>query len=346
MARGGQIGTTAKSLGRNANCLGMGQWEDNLESIAETFHDYREGEIARISVSGIEYWAQQFPHDVREPVIAELVHVFQRSYISGASSTEYLSEKVATSEELTGGDPAGFWSSVNVLDIQRAGRSQSYLRAHLREVLKSKLSVDIGDYRPDRTAESVVYIDDGIWSGNRCFRDLSAWLEGREDCRHIHVITLGLHSGSYYYRGQLEDAAAPVQIHWWRGWEIENRKSERHRSDILWPAELPDDAAVATHVGGMKYPPTLRTGSHVGDRGFFSSDSARRLLEREFLIAGVHARNICTALPSFCRPLGATPLDTLGFGSMLITHRNCPNGAPLVLWAGDPWIPLLPRRTN
>ena len=39
-------------------------------------------------------------------------------------------------------------------------------------------------------------------------------------------------------------------------------------------------------------------------------------------------------------------LESLGFGSLVVTFRNCPNNAPLALWAGDPWYPLFPRRTN
>ncbi len=39
-------------------------------------------------------------------------------------------------------------------------------------------------------------------------------------------------------------------------------------------------------------------------------------------------------------------LETLGFGSLVVTFRNCPNNAPLALWVGDPWYPLFPRTTN
>jgi hypothetical protein len=39
-------------------------------------------------------------------------------------------------------------------------------------------------------------------------------------------------------------------------------------------------------------------------------------------------------------------LETLGFGSLIVTFRNCPNNTPLALWAGDPWYPLFPRITN
>jgi hypothetical protein len=54
------------------------------------------------------------------------------------------------------------------------------------------------------------------------------------------------------------------------------------------------------------------------------------------------------------RPLGFGPFG-VGFGSLFVTYRNCPNNAPLALWWGDPdadpshpfskWRPLVPRKT-
>jgi hypothetical protein len=44
--------------------------------------------------------------------------------------------------------------------------------------------------------------------------------------------------------------------------------------------------------------------------------------------------------------VGNMVLSTLGFGSTIVTFRNCPNNAPLAFWAGDPWYPLFPRKIN
>ncbi|WP_449265039.1 phosphoribosyltransferase-like protein, partial [Escherichia coli] len=55
---------------------------------------------------------------------------------------------------------------------------------------------------------------------------------------------------------------------------------------------------------------------------------------------------LCPNLSATQRPLGHITLDTLGFGSLIVTFRNCPNNAPLALWVGEPWYPLFPRTTN
>jgi hypothetical protein len=69
-------------------------------------------------------------------------------------------------------------------------------------------------------------------------------------------------------------------------------------------------------------------------------------VEQQFLLKGIKIREQSPLLPKYMRPLGNMVLETLGFGSTFVTFRNCPNNAPLAFWAGDPWYPLFPRKTN
>ena len=115
---------------------------------------------------------------------------------------------------------------------------------------------------------------------------------------------------------------------------------------MLRPTAIPNDPAVQAHVAAMRYPPTLRAAGNPGAAGLFSSDAAKILLEQEFLKAGVHIRQICPNLSAVQRPLGHMTLETLGFGSLIVTYRNCPNNAPLAFWVDAPWYPLFPRTTN
>ena len=65
-------------------------------------------------------------------------------------------------------------------------------------------------------------------------------------------------------------------------------------------------------------------------------------------------RGFCQNPNPIMRPLGFSSFG-VGFGSTIVTYRNCPNNAPLALWWGDPnahhnhpfsrWYPLLQRRT-
>ena len=86
----------------------------------------------------------------------------------------------------------------------------------------------------------------------------------------------------------------------------------------------------------------------------FSSEDVRMLLDREMLLDGMLIRSFSQSPSRALSPLGFSAYG-LGFGSMIVTYRNCPNNTPLALWWGDPeapsnhpfsrWYPLLPRKT-
>jgi hypothetical protein len=72
------------------------------------------------------------------------------------------------------------------------------------------------------------------------------------------------------------------------------------------------------------------------------------------VLAGVRIRSFSQNPSAALRPLGFGHFG-LGFGSTIVTFRNCPNNAPLALWWGDPkasaahpfnkWYPLFQRKT-
>ena len=86
-----------------------------------------------------------------------------------------------------------------------------------------------------------------------------------------------------------------------------------------------------------------RRGFLAGSAGFAVAGLS---LPDTLLASGLHIRSICPYLNVYQRPLGNMVLETFGFGALVVTFRNCPNNAPLALWAGDPWYPLFPRKTN
>jgi hypothetical protein len=138
-------------------------------------------------------------------------------------------------------------------------------------------------------------------------------------------------------------------VRWWRIHEIEDRKAYTNRSDVLRPVKIPDhqlSQAYAKMLTDKGFPPKFRAPGNVGNAKFFSSEEGRDLLEQRFLMKGTEIRKQSPYLNEYQRPLGNMVLNTLGFGSMIVTFRNCANNCPLTLWAGDPWNPLCPRRTN
>lgn len=327
----------------------MAERNDLLVSIATTTADYRLGDWNAPGPEHVERWVHQFDTDVQLPILREMSHALERTYFSLAKTKMFLSGLFRTSE-LVGDDPCTFWREVRFLDIQGGGASQSEMLALFDQILTEQCNIEIG--RCGLSPRAFVYLDDAIFSGNRVRNDLKSWISGSAppDAK-VHIITIALHNSGHLYAKKEVEAAAraagkTISVSWWRAIELETRKDRTNISDVLRPATIPDDPAVTSYVAGMRFPPHLRTGSHVGSAGIFSCDPGRRVLETEFLKAGAKIRQMCPQLGAYQRPLGNMVLDTLGFGSLIVTYRNCPNSAPLALWAGSPWYPLFPRATN
>jgi len=319
-----------------------------IASIAATTADYREADGEAPTPECIERWINQFDAGVQVPILREMDHVLKQTYFSRKGTRKFLAGLFQTGK-LVGEDPCTFWKSVKFLDIQGGGASQKEMLALFSSVLEKECGFAAADCGAE--PETFLYLDDAIFTGNRVRRDLEAWIN--EDApaeAKLHVVVIASHEGSYYHRNKVGEAARAagkkIDITWWHAINLEDRKKYTDASDVLRPVAIPNDDTVRAYVDAMHYKPHLRNAGQVGAKGIFSSDAGRRLLEEEFLKAGVRIRQMCPNLGESQRPLGHTSLESLGFGSLIVTFRNCPNNAPLALWAGDPWNPLFPRTTN
>lgn len=326
--------------------------DELLKSVAATLQDYRAGEIDKMTPDHVDTWVKQFDKSVQVPLLRELDHVFKTTYLNKATVTDFLSNLV-TNKKLAGVDHCAFWAQANLLQIQKNGHSQEEMLKLFRQSLMQKCGLGIDDCgEPDG---EFVYIDDVMFSGNRVGNDLAPWIENEAPAvAAIHVIAAAIHTGGEYLVGKrlkavIAASGKKIGIKYWRAVTIENRKYYKNDSELLWPSELPDDAQLEAYLAQPhKFPFEPRKAG--GKLGPFSSEEGRQLLERELLLAGVKIRALSKHPKDIIRPLGFSPFG-LGFGSMIVTFRNCPNNCPLALWWGDPektsgpfhWYPLLPR---
>jgi hypothetical protein len=268
----------------------------------------------------------------------------------------FLSELV-TEQKLAGAAPCAYWSKANFLRLQQNdGHSQEEMLELFGECLREQCGLNL-DSCGDAGGE-YVYLDDAIFSGSRVGNDLSPWIEAEApDNTILHVVVMAIHNSGEYQAGKrlrkaVSDSGKKVEIKYWREVTVENRKAYKNKSEVLWPATIPDDDQVQAYLNQPhKFPFEARKPG--GALGPFSSEEGRQLLERELLIAGVGIRALCMNPKDIMRPLGFSAFG-LGFGSMIVTFRNCPNNCPLALWWGDPeatsgplshWYPLFPRKT-
>jgi hypothetical protein len=322
--------------------------EKSAAQVAGLIADYRKGEIAAPDAAHVLRWIGQFPANVREPVLAEMAHVLARTY-ARRTAVEGFIEALVMNERIAGADPAAFWKGVRFLRLQQAGFSQRDMLVLFDAALRGKLGFGIDDCGKV-APHTYVYLDDAVFSGGRVKSDLIRWTQQEAPkSAKVAVIVMALHAlGEWFAKTDIKKAAAAagktIDVTWWRAMMIEDRKAYTNNSDVLRPTMVPAEAAAYAATLGQAL--VLRGADAVGSRGFFSSGAGRALIEQEFLKAGVRVKQLCPLLPDQMRPLGCTTMRTLGFGSMFVTYRNCANNTPLVLWAGNPWYPLLPRKTN
>jgi hypothetical protein len=314
--------------------------------------DYRKGEIEPPDAAHVNRWIVQFDSKVHDPILKEVQHVLERTYLTRRNVEEFL-RGISNHAELTEGKPGKFWSETSVLKIQRNGSSQKEMLQLLSEIIRNEHQVDI-DASP-QDGNVAVYLDDIVFSGGHVRSDLVEWVTNTAPKTvTINIIVLAYHSGGQWFANQKIQEAAnkvgkEVKMQWWRIHELEDRRAYINQSDVLRPVKIPDHdltQAYAKKLMDKGYPPALRTPGNTGNAKFFSSEEGRDLLEQQFLMKGTEIREQAPFLNEYQRPLGNMVLNTLGFGSMIVTFRNCANNCPLALWAGDPWNPLCPRRTN
>lgn len=330
----------------------MSERSSLLQSIATTIADYREGEIEAPTPGHVDTWIQQFDAAVQEPMLAELDHVFKRTYLSKTKVIRVLSGLVKNSK-FAGENPGAFWKNVAFLNIQRGGSSQREMLEMFKDILLKECGLKVEDCGGE--PETFLYLDDGVFSGNRVRNDLIGWIKSdAPSTTTVRVVVIAYHNNGQEYANRYIQQAAhaakkKIKIDWWRIIQLEDRRGHIDTSEVLRPASLPEDDLTTAYVKMLKdfgHPPILRKAGAMGDSRIFSSEAGRDLLEQQLLQAGLQIREECPYLKDNHRPLGYIVLKTLGFGALLVTFRNCPNNCPLAFWVDNPWYPLFPRKIN
>ena len=325
-----------------------------LASIATTISDYRRGELLAPNPGHVDRWVRQFDEEVQLPILFELNHVFKRTYISKQRVRKLFADLIQH-RDLVGSNPFSFWRGVEFLNIQERGASQDELLDLFSEALEEQCGLGIVDCGAN--PHTFLYLDDAIFTGNTLLNDLIPWVDNfapLDATIHIVSIVQTRGGGRWYAKGKIEDAAnvakKRIKLNWQCVMLLEDRKAYTNTSDVLRPVNLPNDPAVQAYVNSMQHKPHYRIPGHLSDNNLFTGEAGRHLLEQEFLKAGVKIKEdffqrFQYEIPQV-RPLGNMALEYLGFGSLVVTFRNCPNNNPLVLWAENNWYPLFPRKTN
>jgi hypothetical protein len=324
----------------------MAEIDDLAASIAATTADFRAAERDPPTPEHVLTWVHQFPDDSRLPMLRELASVLKCTYVSQTRQTKFLTMLARGVKSKT---PRDFWTSHNFLEIQQKGLSQELLLNELDSIVQAQHGFALNECKAPEGP--FVYVDDILFTGGHVGGDLARWI--REEAppkSKIQVYTMIRHLlGEFEVKRRLHEAAfnegKSVEIEIISAQAIENRRAYRKDADVLWPTHLPENQAVQDYVASQeRFPFEPRTAG--GLTTVFATEPGRSTLEQEFLTAGVQIRETQDDAPDHWRPLGLSRYG-IGFGSMHVTHRNCPNNAPLALWWGvGGWEPLFDRKPN
>jgi hypothetical protein len=319
-------------------------------ALASVLVDYRALDgYETISEDHVLAWIEQFngsPSE-KQAFLDELTNVLRSTYHTREGIRTWL-RSLVKNPKLVGGSSEGFWANVNVLQLQPAERSQPEMNMLLTEVLGEELGIELPI---NNGGDVALYLDDAIFSGNTAVNVLADAYPNDKKPGKLIIAASDISTGGWYsLTTRLQERGFGLP----QGFTVkmtENKSNMGSAADVLRLRDYPNDEKSQTYLtqrlnGG---PATVLRGLQGNQSKLFSNETARELLERMFWNAGLDCLENCTNLSANVRPLGycsAGGKNKTGFGSLFATYRNCPNNAPVALWASEPWFPLLRRRTN
>ncbi|GAB7512564.1 phosphoribosyltransferase-like protein [Bilophila wadsworthia] len=327
---------------------------DSINSICQTLSDYEyyhsESFVAQNGEAGIqphhvERWLEQFDGAKREDFARAFAKVLRKSYLSKETIKDRLSVIVRKNKN--------YLNCCSLLDIQINGESQSRLIYDFVIPQANELSIQYSVN--DNLKKCFLYIDDVVFSGGRVSEDIIEWINkfAPMSCNIVLYFVCSYSYGVYNINKRLNEAikASGKKIEYKIVCEDyrKNNRIVRDVTDILHPREVPPEAAsFYEEINNAPRYPILRTYQQSGPSPFFESEAERALLEEQFVIAGIRILSQLTNRGNW-KPLGLEGFPSFGFGSTIVTYRNCPNISPLALWWGEQsdssiWYPLVPRK--
>jgi len=333
-----------------------------IREIGLCIEDYRAGEITPHTPEDIDSWANQFEASAQQHILEAMARVLARTYVSKAKFRSQLYHIVNSRSLAPGVDPVEFWRSANFLWIQRKGESQKNIRKVLAELLTERFGLSLDEC--GSSDGPYIYFDDCIFTATHVWTDLTNWMKGDTSPSQakVYVFALATYQGGVNYakwRVKKEAAALEklIEIRAWRALRMyHDDVVNGEQSHTFHPCAVPGTMAWREEwerqLGELGKETRLRTTETLAENGVFASECDRLVLEGAFLEAGLRIKyNMCHQLKTNHWPLGfdlykSPRFNGFGFGATTVTYRNCPNNCPLALWAGDPWKPLFPRRSN
>jgi len=332
------------------------------EGIADILADY---ENNNMTTEHVLEWVHQFDIADQEFILDELLHIFQRTYLSKTRCRQLLTSYIKYwAKEFKYDNIPSLISETIFLDLQPPHKSQKELLDLLDEILIESYGCNLA--QSGQKAKRYIYLDDVLSTGGTIYRNLNDWLHSTSDIAttktnyyflkdnhlKLHIYLLCGHTwgtNNVEYRliksiGENIKKIVDTKAYYW----IENNiKDYNPKLNNMVPLDRHDpyvheywNSLVAIDKANHAFRPT----HSPTEEKLFSSPASRNRLETLFLVKGIEILSRVGELKvKQIRPLGYTVKShkTFGLGTLFFTYRNIPNNCPLVFWWGsNNWKPL------
>lgn len=334
----------------------------HAEQLSNIIRDFRYGELQiSLDKNHVLKWVSQFSEEAQSIILSETLHIFKEWFFDMEQIRLFLSKMYEYVCRHYGG-----YSKVRFLNSQKEGTSQRKLIDELQKMEK------ITDEHLSMQAKHLIYLDDGLYSGQHIIKDLDCILadEAISICSIDIFVMVGYSEGVQYVKNKFEllcqTRNIDFHIYTWKA--LSNNKTIRYSNnceefdlnqDTVWPLTPPylgddDPKSTIERITEKRLHYCYRDYRFHYKSRIFSCEENREVIEREFLKYG--SKIISTeSIKKGLYPLGFSSFPSLGFGSFCASILNISNTCPIVLWWGnlqndgselDKWYPLLPRRIS
>jgi hypothetical protein len=293
----------------------------------------------------IDRWIAQFEDSEQKFIASIVVKLLENRYITKDEEIEFI-EGLFDNHLLKIKNTMPF-----PLEIQGNGKSQKHLVQHYKKVCSQHPEINYSQ-------DTVIYLDDLIFSGGRIYQDLSNWIPLQKKSHKIYVAVMGYHLGIWKTKQELQkkiyDNNQKNNINssliFLESIELENRLSKKNESDVLWPMIKIFQTEEYQKYKDPKF--NHRDGFIETSYNLFETNEERVKFENICLKYGFKIIERCESTHKTTKALGNSYFG-YGFGGLVFNYRNCPNNTPLIFWWGsgdiskpklyDQWHPLMPR---
>lgn len=316
----------------------------------------------------VDTWICQFPEQDREAILMGTDRLLEQNYMS-RKKIENFFDSIWNTKDIFGEKPFKTLNYAQFLDIQGKGSSQKRLVKLIEDYYYSSKGIVINRMN-HKKVNRYFYLDDCMYTGLTLLKDIRNWIQSGEphEGAELDVIFLGMYDGNYMFvEKRLEEICAEKKIkpNIYRLKKFRNGVHGNPPYDVFWPRNAVEDPYVEKylaylnsmqekhHRNSMLYRSSIEGES---EPEMFLSSENRDILERELLKKGAYIWSLTSTPNERLKPLGYTPLISLGYGAFFATCYNISNNCPLAFWWGTTakerkgplgkWYPLLAREAN